>query len=432
MATPDYSFLITSIGFIPRRRLARKVVDEAMKRVSSPKTFSVAKVFIVSEEYVIALKECGMEKQNVIFVGVIGMGGIGKFTLAKTLFDDTRSNLSRASYIEDVKCQVEKNGLKHISQIFFRQLQHYDFELSNSNRDVLYQLSELNFWQSEERFCTHAIHSDRFFTPFESLVDQFVNVCKGLPLALEIYGGRAIVDEESRKYPGRRSRVWRYSHVKEILRNFTGTECVRGRSLVSGETVLWNEDEFGNICAWIADLFANTNELQLLELNYDSLKGDFGKLSPKPLLLRWRNFLYDRKVDFPQCRILKTIPGEFCYLKALDVLNLNFCRRLKYLPPGIGDLSRLETLRLDDSPTLKEIPTTVGNISRLNILCLTDCPRLKEILNATCWPIKVFRQMGCLFTVCRHVSLHRFELLTSSWQMVPANNQSKLSWSLAF
>eukprot|EP01018_Ginkgo_biloba_P013300 Gb_21899 [translate_table: standard] len=321
MATPDYSFLITSNEFVPLRRLARKVEDEEIRRVSSPKTFSVAKVSIGSEEHVTASKECGMEKQSVIFVEIIGMGGIGKITLAKALFGDTGSIFSRASYIEDVKCQVEKYGLKYIHHILLRQLLVYDFEVSNSN--------------------------------------QGVHMLKMKP--------------------------------KNV---FAGNECVRGRSLVSGEAVLWNEDEFGNRCAYVADLFANTNELQLLELTYDCLKGDFGKLSQKPLLHRWRNFLYDRvtvdlhtkriralgflgrvpesmaklpglqKVDFPQCIILTTIPDEFCYLKALEVLNLNICRKLKYLPPCIGDLSRLETLRLDDCPRLKEIPTTVGQASR--------------------------------------------------------------------
>eukprot|EP01018_Ginkgo_biloba_P013301 Gb_21898 [translate_table: standard] len=189
MATPDYSFLI-------RRRLARKVVGEVMNRVRSPKTFSVAKVFIGLEEHVTALKECGMERQIVIFVRIIGMGGIGKSTHAKAIFDDTRSNFSRASYIEDVKCHVEKYGLKHIHQILLGQLLCYDFEVSNSSQGE--HMLKMKLIGADALIVY--LHSDRPFIPFKSLVYQFVNVCKGLPLAFEICGGRVIVDEENPKY----------------------------------------------------------------------------------------------------------------------------------------------------------------------------------------------------------------------------------------
>eukprot|EP01018_Ginkgo_biloba_P020601 Gb_01055 [translate_table: standard] len=421
--------------------LARKVVDEVMKRVSSTQTLSVAESPIGLEKHMNKLKEyifqSRMAENSVICVGIIGMGGIGKSTLAKALYNYICSNFSTSAYIEDVKGEVEKNGLKHIQQILLRQLLRYDFEVFNSSQgermlrekltraDALivydnieynylmdaiffenvlnpgstiivttrdqsifrrwnsylkYELSELNFLQSKELFCRHAFHSDRPSASFESLVNQFVKVCKGLPLALKVCGGE-LYNESYENWIIFLKRVSRKT-LPELLR---GTESVRGLSLVEGGTVLWDEDEFGNSCPWTTDSFANMKELQLLQLKDDCLKGDFGKLSQKLLFLRWRNFPYDhvpvdlhmketrildlvggklaslwndqsqiplklrelnmnnchflnrvpesmaklaglQKVDFSKCFLLKTIPEDFCYLEALEVLNLSYCR----------------------------------------------------------------------------------------------------------
>eukprot|EP01018_Ginkgo_biloba_P009722 Gb_34411 [translate_table: standard] len=169
--------------------------------------------------------------------------------------------------------------------------------------------------------------------------------------------GRAIVDEECPKYPGRRSRLWRSSDVKEVLKNFTGTESVRGLSLVEGGTVLWDEDEFGNRCAWTTDSFANMKELQLLELKDDCLKGDFGKLSQKLLFLRWRNFPYDHvpaDLHMKQTRILDLVGGKLVSLwndqsqipLNLWELNMKYCHFINKVPKSIGKLTRLQKSHL--------------------------------------------------------------------------------------
>eukprot|EP01018_Ginkgo_biloba_P008705 Gb_07607 [translate_table: standard] len=232
-------------------RLPSAVVQEVLKRIKS-EPLTVAKFPVGLEEPVAQLREyitrCRMEKKHVAFVGIIGIAGIGKTTLAKALLNNIRWNLNfkRASYIEDIKGEAEKNGLQEVQRKFLHNLLHYGYQVLDvsqgqqiikkrlSNIDAIivldniedkkqldailseevllpgstvivtsrdssifkhctnllkYEMSGLNLSQSKELFCRHAFHSGVACAPFENLVDKFVGMCKGVPLALEVCGG---------------------------------------------------------------------------------------------------------------------------------------------------------------------------------------------------------------------------------------------------
>eukprot|EP01018_Ginkgo_biloba_P036900 Gb_03103 [translate_table: standard] len=235
-------------------RLATKVVQEVLKRIKS-EPLTVAEFPVGLEEHVARLREyirrCRMEKPHVAFVGIIGIAGIGKTTLAKALFNNIRWDLNfrfeRASFIEDIKGEAEKKGLQEIRRKLLQNLLHHDYQvldLSQSqgqriirerlnnidalivldnieDRDQLddilppevllpgstlivtsrdssifnwcnnflkYEMSGLNSLQSKELFCRHAFGSGVACASFENMVDKFLGICKGVPLALKICG----------------------------------------------------------------------------------------------------------------------------------------------------------------------------------------------------------------------------------------------------
>eukprot|EP01018_Ginkgo_biloba_P037501 Gb_11386 [translate_table: standard] len=229
----------------------KAVVEEVLKIIKS-EPLTVAKFPVGLEEPVARLREyirkCRMEKNHVAFVGIIGIAGIGKTTLAKALFNNIRWNLNlkRASYIEDIKGEAEKKGLQKIQRKLLHSLLHYDYQVPDQsqgqqiirkrlrnidalivfdnsqdnkqldailspeillpgsivivtsrdlsifkscNKFLKYEMYGLNLSQSKELFCRHAFHTGVGCAPFENLVDKFVGICKGIPLALEVCGG---------------------------------------------------------------------------------------------------------------------------------------------------------------------------------------------------------------------------------------------------
>eukprot|EP01018_Ginkgo_biloba_P003545 Gb_26063 [translate_table: standard] len=485
-------------------RLSSKVVDEVMKKLSSTETLSVAKFPI------------GLEKHRILLGKLLGYNfEVSNSSHGEQLLKNKLIGADALIVYDNIENGYQMDG------ILFEDVLNPGSTVIVTTRDqsickrwnnnyLKYELSELNFCESKELFCRHAFRSDRpLAASFESLLDQFVKMCKGLPLALEVCGGqlynesypfwksflkkvsqkmlpelqsilqvsyeqlddiqkeifldiaiffhgqnhqtitriweeeadfscdlrilerkcmiklhsdrvgmddllrelgRAIVYEKCPKDPGRRSHLWHPSDVKEVLKNFTGTESVRGLSLVSGETVLWNEDEFGNRCAWTTDSFANMKGLQILELKDDCLKGDFGKLSQKllPLTLRELNMqnchFINRvpesmskltglqEVDFSDCTFLKTIPEEFCYLQSLEVLKLNYCRNLEYLPLGFGGMKRLQSLELESCTKLKELPESFGQLPQLQFLQMRRCENV-EIAEGSFGNISTLREV---------------------------------------
>eukprot|EP01018_Ginkgo_biloba_P035287 Gb_27298 [translate_table: standard] len=176
--------------------LARAVVQEVLKKIKSEPLIR-AKFLVGLKEPVAQLREyirkCRMEKNHVALVEIVGMAGIGKSTLAKSLFDNIRWNLNfeKAAYIEDIKGEAENKGLVEVQRKLLHNLLHYDYQvLSQSQGEQIISkrlcgidaIIVLDNIEDKKQFCVGC-------APFENLVDKFVSICKGVPLALEVCGG---------------------------------------------------------------------------------------------------------------------------------------------------------------------------------------------------------------------------------------------------
>eukprot|EP00253_Pinus_taeda_P001683 PITA_01683 len=187
------------------------------------------------------------QSEKATVLGIVGFGGVGKTTLAKQFFNRERSNYSRSCFLFDVRSRnlpslqssllmeliklkepinsvaegIEKlkEKLKTVSQPYLIILDDIDdidqmdalcapvidtidvgslILITSLNKDVLisagigapsiYTLKVLNVEHSQNLFCWHAFGQPSPVVGFEKVVEEFLNVCNGLPLSLKVIG----------------------------------------------------------------------------------------------------------------------------------------------------------------------------------------------------------------------------------------------------
>ncbi|GLJ43802.1 hypothetical protein SUGI_0911870 [Cryptomeria japonica] len=194
------------------------------------------------------MKKAAKVKVNV--VGIFGMGGVGKTTLSKELFNQKRSQYTRASFLFDVReaCACGKLPSlqsKLLKDIFCEDISFLSSEegtsylrdrlersssfsflvvlddidhleqldallvmdalaksgdnliiittrdvgvLVSAGIDIAYHLKGLHGEDGRELFCWHSFDQPLPVSGYEDLVQDFVNMCGGLPLSLIVLG----------------------------------------------------------------------------------------------------------------------------------------------------------------------------------------------------------------------------------------------------
>ncbi|CAI0417885.1 unnamed protein product [Linum tenue] len=210
------------------------------------------------DDHIEVVKErLALDSSCMTIVGIHGIGGIGKTTIAKAVYNKVSPQFDRCSFVEDVR-EMQKNGAinlqKHIiSNILrvksdesianasegigiirdrisrFKSLivlddvdEKFEFDeiLGNiksfllgsrfiiTSRNVrvlstltddckLYRVREMSHHHSLQLFCNHAFKRDSPPSNFETLSKDIVYVAAGLPLTLKVVGSLLFQEEEA-------------------------------------------------------------------------------------------------------------------------------------------------------------------------------------------------------------------------------------------
>jgi hypothetical protein len=221
-------------------------VKVVLKEVES-EPFEVAKYPVGLDQAVKEINE-EIKKQRELngtaIVGIAGMAGLGKSTLATYLYNLNRSDFSRSCFLSEIR----KKDLPSLQRELLRDLLGCDFYIRDtrqgkgilsdrlrglqvlivlddadhirqinsllvtdvvgsrslilitsrdqdllrrsSPKTVLYNLKPLQREHAQELFCRHAFHQSKPCEGFEHLVEEALKICGGLPLSLQVLGGQ--------------------------------------------------------------------------------------------------------------------------------------------------------------------------------------------------------------------------------------------------
>ncbi|XP_030934007.1 TMV resistance protein N-like isoform X1 [Quercus lobata] len=243
--------------------------------------------------------------------------------------------------------------------------------------------------------------------------------------------GRDKVRRECPKdQPGKRSKLWSYKDIDNVLTNNTGTEAIQGIALpfLGTKGAHWNPESFSKM-----------NRLKLLIIEDPYLMYEPKNLPNGLRYLNWcgypskslpTSFQPDELIELHMCfsnieqlwtgakswemlkkltvlnlkgcENLKSLPRKF-EMKSLKILILSNCSKIKTipefgenmgcvielylngtaitkLPSSIGNLSGLVSLDVMDCKNLISLPSTFFSLTRLKDLSLSGCSKLIENL----------------------------------------------------
>ncbi|XP_056171685.1 disease resistance protein Roq1-like [Syzygium oleosum] len=212
--------------------------------------------------------------------------------------------------------------------------------------------------------------------------------------------GKDIVNQECPYDPGKRSRLWLFESVQDILRENTGTNAVKAivLDLPAPEEITISPQAFTNmkmlrmLILHEVHFFSQgpirlPNELRCLEwanaseLEFGSgpkklVRLDLQKSHIKQLGGKFENFRKLKSINFWECKSLASVP-DLSMVPNLESLDLNLCKSLVEVHQSVGYLDKLKSLRVQSCFNLSIFPRIL-KIKSLQTLSLKGCPKLEK------------------------------------------------------
>ncbi|KAI3745623.1 hypothetical protein L6452_08024 [Arctium lappa] len=230
--------------------------------------------------------------------------------------------------------------------------------------------------------------------------------------------GWQIVHEESQE-PGKQSRLWFPTDVRDVLNKDKGTEFVEGLALdvassevdICGKTFTkLNNLRLLNlyIRAWnnLRDIDGKIRESKSgIETKVNATSGKLEFLSNELRLFCWHGYPFEHLpstfypeslviLDLSYSRIKEIWSGSKGFKKLVS-MNLRDCRNL-IKTPDFNKIPNLEELILDGCENLNEVHPSVGTLGSLVVLNLRKCTSLRSPPNCIgLASLKILNLSGC-------------------------------------
>ncbi|CAL5416953.1 unnamed protein product [Camellia sinensis] len=375
-------------------------------------------VGIESPKYELISRLVDQNQSQRAVISVVGMGGIGKTTLAKKVYDSQEVvahfnckawiTLSGIDVLHDEG--IESLIVKLRGYLSEKRLLHFAQKTSVDHVHELQALSQEKAWKL---FCTKAFQLDfgsHCPPELEEVSQAIVRKCQGLPLAIAAIGGllstkNKSISEWQKFYGSMNSELERNPELKSISKFLLFSYNDLPHPLKSCFLYFGIMPEDYSIKAgrlirlWIAEGFVEEqtgkhwknvrefkfqchNSLAIYAYGYCNMDKVMKSISKSPV----RSVFLFQRGELPKKPLLGTIAANFKLLKVLDledapldqldeeVGNLFLLRYLsirsthmKIIPKSIGKLQNLQTLDLKYSP-VSELPFDISRLCKLRHL----------------------------------------------------------------
>ncbi|GAU30758.1 hypothetical protein TSUD_354830 [Trifolium subterraneum] len=339
------------------------------------------------------------QSSNVCMIGIWGMGGSGKTTAAKAIYNRIHRKFGHISFVENIREACENNYYRGIIQLQKKILSDVlktkekidsiglgtnKMEDENAKMEKGYILSDVH---QKLRISYNGLEDDLkkdifldicffFIGKDRAYVTEILNGCGlyadiGISVLIERSllkveknnklqmhdlirdMGREIVRQKLPKEPGKRSRLLFHEDVCHVLTKNTGTNTVEG--------LILNLQRTGRVNI-STNAFQEMNKLRLLQLDRVDLIGDFGVLSNQLRWVNWQRFSF------------KCIPDDF-YQENLVVFELKYSNvrqvwketRIDKLEEDIVQMESLTTL-IAEITAVTQVPFSVLDVTNNEFL----------------------------------------------------------------
>ncbi|KAK2637354.1 hypothetical protein Ddye_032146 [Dipteronia dyeriana] len=360
-----------------------------------------------------------VESDDVRFIGICGMGGIGKTTIAEYVYDNLSYEYEVSCFLGDVRQECESSGGRKVarSKKVLIVLDDVDDQLEQLNMSArhdwfgpksriivatrdeqvlkshaikyLYKVCGLNDDDALQLFRMNAFKNKHPMDDHVKLSVRIVNYVHGLPLVLKVLGSHLChTAVEHWKSCTRLRKVHESVGALKIasVLNLEGCNSLQSfpSSVFSGLKSLKILNLQG--CSKLDKLPENLEELEHLEeldvggtaitqvpssiarlTNLQKLS--FQKCNSQPW---WSSYLLRTNT---RCLSLPSLTG----LRSLKTLNLSECNLLEgTLPKDLDSLCSLEDLDLSKNKFIS-LPESIKRLSKLGILFFENCERLRSL-----------------------------------------------------
>ncbi|KAK7349897.1 hypothetical protein VNO77_07743 [Canavalia gladiata] len=351
--------------------------------------------------------------KDVLYLGIWGMGGIGKTTIAKAIYNQIGANFEDKSFLSNIRevweqytnrVSLQQWVLDDVCKTPTKEIHNIEsgkkiLKETLAQKKVLLVLDDVNELDQLNALCGSEIG-------ISALVERSLVTIDGKN-KLQMHDllrdmGREIIREKSPE-PEERSRLWLTEEVFNVLSQKKGSKAIKGLALKLKNTTFNLE----NTICFETKTFKKMYNLRLLQLVGVRLDGDYRYLSRDLKWLCWLGFpstyipaeFYQESLIAMELKYsnLEEIWMQGQKLENLKVLNLSHSHNLNKTA-DFSCLPNLEKLLLKDCRSLCTVSNTIGCLNKLLLINLKNCTSLQN-LPTSIYKLKALEIMilsGCI------------------------------------